>query len=175
MGINTHILLPVEARIEDVAQVMGILAGLKPERHQLSSAEHSWSCEVAGAKVMPSANQFGCGNITIQAPTGKLIDGENSHSCFVIACVGTGMYKDHNTRHGHWISTAVSPFWEAIAWGLVRFFGGEVDRNDCDDIDVDFAMPMQPDITACDGEAWAEFQMRKMNVKPLKLTKQRAA
>lgn len=170
MGINTCILLPVQARIEDVAQVMGILAGLKPEREELSCPD-SWCVRVPGASIHASSSQFGCGDIILN---GKMADGTWSHSCFVIAVSSSGQQAGYYTKAGLWISTAVSPFWEAIAEGLVRFFGGEYDRNDCDDVDCDFAWPQQPDITACDGEAWNEFQMRKMDVKPIRLGKRRS-
>jgi len=149
MGINTHILLPAEARAEDVVQVMGILAGLKPKKH---IADRTWWVEVPGAKIVPSSGQFGCAHVTIKPEDGqKLIDGETNHSCFMILSAHSGQQAGYNTKHGLWISTSVTPFWEAVAYGLARFFGGEVDRNDCDETDVDFAWPKASDLMACDG------------------------
>jgi hypothetical protein len=175
MSINTHILLPVQARIEDVVQVMGILSGL-PARLEPLYGNHGTHVVVEGAMLAPSAGQFGCGNICLKAQSDSaLIDGYQDHSCFVVAVAHNGAMAGYNTKCGIWISTGVSPFWETVAVGLVRFFGGEVDFNDCDQSDCDFAWPLQPDITACDDEAWEAFQQRKMAVKPASLAKGEAS
>ncbi len=57
----------------------------------------------------------------------------------------------------------------------MKFFGGEVDFNDCDSTDIDFAWPTADSLMANNGEEWEEHQRRMFEVKPLKRKKGRAA
>jgi hypothetical protein len=62
-----------------------------------------------------------------------------------------------------------TPFWIAVGKRLVQFFGGEIDYQDCDEIDVDFARPSKslkindPQ----DDDEWDTFQRRLFRLKPL--------
>lgn len=57
-------------------------------------------------------------------------------------------------------------FWQAVGKRLVDFFGGSVDFNDCDDIDVDYSKePGSTDVNApTSGEHWENFQKRILEV-----------
>jgi hypothetical protein len=173
MSINTHISLPNEARWENVVEVMGILAGLAPVVLDLPNG--GTAIDVPGAQMVPCEKQFGCGHIELSAPDGeKLIDGKQNHSCFVILSATTGKVgKDYHRSTCLWLSTGFSDFWTAIGRGLVEFFGGELDLNDCDLIDCDFARPVAEDLLACDGEGWEALQARIAAVQPVKLVKKK--
>ena len=53
------------------------------------------------------------------------------------------------------MSPPSTAFWIAIGKGLVDFFGGKLDYNDCDEKDVDYRKPARKDIHAEDGDEWA--------------------
>lgn len=60
-------------------------------------------------------------------------------------------------------------FWVAIGKRLVQFFGGSIDYNDCDDVDVNFRRRNNPRHlnSPTDRDAWYKFQNRLLKLKPL--------
>jgi hypothetical protein len=60
-------------------------------------------------------------------------------------------------------------FWCAIGKGLVKFFGGKIDYNDCDSKKVDFSKKPFSDRINCpsDGKPWQAFQEKLWNLLPL--------
>lgn len=157
MSIDTRIWLPESVQIRDVGNVMGILAGLPFEKRSFGDGKDCWYVDVAGVsrrgiEVMPE-----CAEIYLR---GSMVDGETNHFA---------MYYFESVRVGYRLLMPRStPFWKAIGRGLVDFFGGEVDYNDCDDIDVDYSVPNQyPEGFPLNNGPWREFQEKMANIKPL--------
>lgn len=163
MSQNTHILLPSEARPEDVLRVLGLLCGKLGRLVPLTS--DSIHLEVDEVKLEALVNQFGCGRL--------IVDGVCSLFC--IASSQHGMRGDYAVKTGMWISCPCTDFYQKLGVELVRFFGGEVDFNDCDSVDIDFAWAMADDLMAVNGKAWEDFQKRMFSVQPLPKASRRSA
>ena len=156
MSVNTYILLPNEARPEDVLLVLGILCGKKATMQPLGeSSEH---VVVEGVSLQAAPNQFGCGRMVV----------DGICSLFCIANSQNGQRGDYAVKTGFWIPCPCNDYYQRLGVELVRFFGGEVDFNDCDSTDVDFAWSTAPDLMAVNGQAWNDLQKRIFAVKPIK-------
>ena len=160
MGVDTYIYLPKDVRVHEVAEVMGILAGLKPK---WAGANGSIWAEVKGASVKGIEIIPGAANIYLEADKGKkFIDGEREHFCMYHYEVG-GHYSNYVL-----LSPRSTALWIAIGIGLCKFFGGGIDYNDCDAGGINRRFPRKrknnsPD----DGKAWDLFQKEIMSIKPL--------
>ena len=62
-----------------------------------------------------------------------------------------------------------TPWWLAAGKALVDFFGGELDYNDCDSSDSDYAVPAKGDSMnrPSDGKPWHRLQDRILALQPL--------
>jgi hypothetical protein len=151
MGVDTEIRLPPNVRLRDVAVVMGILAGLPKQWY-------NGYIIVDGAKPRP-----GCSPETPEIELkGKMVDGKEDHSVLFF-------YEgDHN---GKWrsMSPPSTPFWQAVGRGLVKFFGGELDLNDCDSKDCDYKVKPRKNISPCNNPEWNEFWKDVDKLKPVRL------
>ena len=60
-------------------------------------------------------------------------------------------------------------FWLAVMHRVVDFFGGTIDYQDCDDIEVDYTVPAKSlqENSPSDGEEWYVFQNRILEIKPI--------
>lgn len=165
MGVNCWTYLPAAVRIDDVAKVAAALIGHK-SRHESIGGSDGIFAHVDGWKTT-TANETmpHCAYIvldaTIKTPAAEALrdsDGDAYHL----------LYHFESGRNGE---KAIGPKCTAVkialCVGLVSFFGGTVDFNDCDDVDVDFRRKPKPDIHASDGEEWDRFQKRILAVKPL--------
>ena len=153
MGMNCKITLPAACRLRDVADVIGALAGLPVQRQYFETCP-GWITRVEGVECSSYAQLGleGCAKIQYQNPMDGL-----DHQI---------MYHFEWGKDGsRGLMPSSTPFWIAIGRGLVDFFGGSVDYNDCDDSDVDYQKPEQPDIHAEDDEEWYSLQERKLAVK----------
>jgi hypothetical protein len=151
MGVDTKIMLPGRVRLQDVARVLGALAGCKTELKVKPTYVY---CQVDDVKV------------------------DNSHTpeCANIRWTGGGELKPDGYVMFHYepcefdgrlLMPRSTPWWIAAGKRLVDFFGGKVDFNDCDDVDVDYERPSPGDIAPSDGEPWREFQRRMSEVKAI--------
>lgn len=156
MGVDCGITLPPAARLRDVADVIGALAGLPMRRRQLDD-RGAWAAHCEGIRYSgyePETGLAECAKIEFHSPTVK-------RDCYV-------MYHFEWDRYGNrGLLPRSTSFWIAIGLGLVDFFGGSVDYSDCDHSDIDYEQPARSDIHAEDGEEWDSFQSRKMEVKAL--------
>ena len=162
MGVDSLIYIRRDARVRDIADVIGILAGLKPYRRDFSQGD-GWACHVDGASADACKSLPQCCEINIQAPDGyKLIDGEQSH--YVLwHWEPSRMMGDY-----HLIMPRSTPFWIAIGRGLCKFFGGKIDYNDCDPDGINARFKgMRKDNSPEDGKPWTDFQQAKLDLKPL--------
>lgn len=151
MGVNCEIWLPPTARIGDVADVIGILAGAVPKKKEFSSGG-GWYAYVPGVKAEPS-NLASCSHIAFQngdETWGVLWHWEPTG--------GTGERL---------LMPSATAFWRAMGSRLIQFFGGRMTYHDCDDHGMDEQYTVDYDTCPTDGEPWREFQQRKMDIKPL--------
>ncbi len=154
MGVDCKITLPAAARLRDVADVLGALAGLPMVKWNFSNTE-GYSAHCEGVKYsrydLPGLEE--CCKIEFDAPlTGPVQQ----------------MYHfEFGADGARGITPRARSVWIAIGRGLVDFFGGSVDYNDCDDEEMDYSQPQRDDIHAEDGEEWYALQDRKLAVKPI--------
>ena len=160
MGVNTKILINSKARLKDVANVMGILAGLEATKIPFQDND-GYYIRVNGVKTESCEHMPECCMINLIAPEGKtLIDGEKSH--FV-------MWHWETFSDFHLMMPRSSGFWIAMGKALIEIFGGQIDFNDCDDIDVDMKSKGKFDSEDYleTNEAFYKMQEFKLNLKSL--------
>lgn len=165
MGVDTRICLPHTARLDDVVKVLGILAGRR--KSWVNSSGARW-VEVEGAKAHSYDNGTlltSCAEVVINGP---LPDGAPGLRCMFHFDFGIGQQTDYGNEYkGRGLMPRSTPQWVAAGRRLVEFFGGWMDYRDDDDVDVDHVQPIRSDLTACNGDAWDEFQQRIWAVEPL--------
>lgn len=155
MGVNSHIYLEKDVRVRDVADVMGILAGLKPCKTTFTTGD-GWYTQVKGVKVETTTFPEMC---TILLD-GNMVDGEVFHYVNYFFESLFGNYR--------LLYPKATPFWIAIGVGLCKFFGGKIDYADCDEgnINARWKKPRKSNCPEKD-KAWYVFQEEKFNVKPI--------
>ena len=157
MGVCCKIHLPAAARIIDVADVLAALCGAETIKMPLNDREGSWAAHAEARPIFSPYPGFPhwC-NIT------WIVQTNSKPYTFSI------MYHfEFGPSGSRGIMPQSTPFWLAVACGLVDFFGGHVDYKDCDDNDCDYSRDPQADIHAEDGEPWHNLQRRKLAVKPV--------
>jgi len=150
MGNSCVIKLPQNVRLDNVTDVLGRLAGLPVEKMDLERTK-LWSALVRGI----STKTFD------DAPT-------------MVSIMFAGKYCTYHFEGDNCITILAdaSPFWMAAAHRLADFFGGSIDHNDCDDIDVDYWIPAKSsDLNRpSDGAPWQLLQQRIYDILPLSRT-----
>ena len=166
MGINTNIYLPHDVRVRDVAEVIGILAGLEVTKSPLhNGCEEPWGIRVSGATIKGNENVPQICDIVLK---GELIDGEKEHFAYYHFEVSGFQPPNEKRKYSRMVSQRMSPFWIAVGIKLAMFFGGAVDFNDSDDNDFDmvFGKPRKWNDEE-DGEPWQNFQREMFELKPV--------
>lgn len=163
MGANCKITIPAHVRIHDFAIVFGGLSGCEITVGEFTNGERLCrSAEITGIRYRIYDDMPTC-------PTIKLPNDRHALYHFEF---------DDDGNHG--ITPRSTPFAIALGLALVDFFGGSVDFNDCDDVDVDYQRDPVPTYREQDGDSWQTFQDRMIAVKPIttadwsKYTKQAA-
>lgn len=161
MGIDTHIRLPGNVRVHDVAKIIAILCGCPAALKPLTGTNSKY-VDVDGIKVTPSTMPEAC-YICVDAKhfspaASKVRDGESVRILF--------QFESKGMRY---IGGGCGTFWQTIGRGLINFFGGVIDDNDSDESEVDYERPARSDVENCpeDGKAWDDFQTRMIKVKPI--------
>lgn len=173
MGVDTRIYLPNDVNVSDVANVIGILAGLKPHKSFLDHRGKSWATHVKGVEVKPSPVPE-LAQIIIRAPKGEsLIDGEASYY------VGYHFEASRSFagKYGRLLMPRSTPFWIAVGLKLAKFFGGKVVYRDCDApckaygtwANRFFPKPRRNNSPE-DSKVWQDFQKAIFRIKPLTKT-----
>ena len=153
MGCSTEIRISKDARVDDVAKVIGILSGLSVKWDGTADKKARW-IKVLGASVEGIVNIPSCANIDIDAPAGEeLVDGYCRH-CAMFHFQPSSTPLTHNLMIPP--STA---FWIAVGLKLCKFFGGAVKYNDCESLKFEryFKRPRK-DNAPSDGKPWNDFQ-----------------
>ena len=160
MGVDCKITLPANVRLKDVADVIGVAAGFKPEKSPLGSRHpDSWAVHVPGVRVS-SFNHAGLESCAKIELVGETVDGVKYHYA---------MYHFEYDDGKRLLNPRSTAFWLGIGHRLVDFFGGSLDYQDCDDSDKDYHVlgkhnrSNQP----TDGKDWQDLQERMFAVKPL--------
>lgn len=157
MGVDVRVTLAPGARLSDVADVAGIAAGLPWHSVHLPSG-NGWYVRVDGASVKGYVEIPTMAEINLAGP---MVDGQVAHSASyhfewdqgeVPGCTG--------------LMSRANPLWIAVGRRLVDFFGGAIDYQDCDGVDVDYAAPVAHR-AAEDGEAWQLHQIAMASVLPI--------
>jgi len=118
MGANAIIYLPHNARVTDVANVIGLLSGLPLTRR----SDNGWTYVTVPGVDVNATTILGLAEIIIK---GNLIDGQTMHHVFF-------HYED--TTHAEYskiLMPSSTPYWLAVGKGLIEFFGGKLVFNDC--------------------------------------------
>lgn len=166
MGVNVEVYLPSDVRVQDVADVMGILAGINPEKKTLREFDdHAWYVEVNGAEAKGNVNIPSMAEIILQ---GDLVDGEAYHT--------TSYHFECRKAGKRLVYPKSTPFWVAISKKLCKFFGGSVKYNDCDSGGVNASWPKpRKKNNPEDGKAWIDFEKAKFALKPVTVREIRAS
>jgi hypothetical protein len=153
MGVDARITFMPDVRVKDAAMVMGVLAGLTPERYSLGRDDAVF-VKVPGVTVKPTMIP----EMAEISLAGRMVDGEADHTAYwhFESADGTSLCAPRST-----------PFWIAVAHGLVDFFGGSIDYQDCDGGGADIRRDSPFFNHPTDGAAWDEFQLRILNLAPL--------
>tara|TARA_Y100000310_G_scaffold343303_1_gene450278 strand:- start:449 stop:1126 length:678 start_codon:yes stop_codon:yes gene_type:complete len=157
MGVNVHTKLPADVRLEDAADVIGILAGLPI----INDASY---LRVDGVKVQGAANGTAMPQIAEMYFRGAMVDGEIDHF---------GLWHFEGPGGTRSFNPASTPFWIAICRRLVDFFGGELVYYDISDSLCDYRkIPrFSNDVEDHYGgdDLFFRMQERKRNLKPITL------
>lgn len=152
MSTNTRIILPTDVRIDDVATVIGKLAGLPAVK---KDSDKSFFTSINGVKIIPSS-MAEMAEIVLE---GNMIDKQKKHFVYYF------FEGEHGKRE---ICPKSTAFWVAIGKRLVEFFGGKIDYNDCDNIDWDYESQIPREHNdPNDGKEWNDFQEEIYNLKPI--------
>jgi hypothetical protein len=156
MGVNSNVYLDAGVQVRDVADVIGILAGLKPYKRHFSGSV-GWSTEVDGVKLRSCDTSPEMCEIIL---TGDLVDGEKGHYVNYFFEIDEGKYR--------YLYPKATPFWIAISKELCKFFGGKIDYCDCDEggINARWKKPRKKNAPQ-DGKPWYNFQQEKLDLKPI--------
>lgn len=168
MAQSCTVKLPKDVRLGDVLDVIGILTGSKAEWEMLGGRWVEVD-GIAGWPICKTENISDDYNVYGQEGCG--------FGHYVVHVRKNTFDKDHHVAFWNYetsgdyyllMSGECSLFWNAINTELARFFGGEVDYNDCDDIEVDvrFDKPRVKNNPG-DGQEWDDFQNDKYNVQPI--------
>lgn len=173
MGVDVRIVLPCDTRVRDVATAIAILAGLEATwhvHHEDNGNETGW---VSIDKDLLSLNPTNIPEMASIVLNGKhkpveLVDGETSHS---VNFHFEGGDNPLGIEGGRTMLPPKTPFWQAVGVKLVRFFGGAIDLDDSDGVDINMSCP-RPRRTNSpeDGHEWDKFQQELFALKPLSKT-----
>ena len=168
MGINSNCYIPNDVRADDLVQAIAYLCGAERIRKSLtdgSFAAHVKRQEVSTEPNKPaslvkieSTHRMQYFEIVIEPTTC-----DNQRHLGSLFLFPSSEHKNRMTLNG-----GVSKFWKEIGRALVDFFGGEVDDNDCDSVQVDYKKK-KPRKSNCpdDGQDWGEFQNAMLNMPKL--------
>ena len=174
MGINSKAYLPNDINADDIVQAIAYLCGAERTKEELrGDGYRSWYAGFNRKEVTTEPNLK---NIKLEHGIRVFVEPTHSMQFFTIYIAPTNC--DNTWHHGSLflypqsdhpnrilLYAGVSEFWHKIDRALVDFFGGEVDDNDCDEVDVDYQKrkPRKNNYPN-DGKPWQKFQEDMMNL-----------
>lgn len=162
MGASTNIRIPKDARIGDVANVIGILSGLPLKWggwHQ-----DGW-VKVPGASTEGIVNIAACASIIIKASEERpLVDESMAHSVMFFFQPSSNECPSTCNL----MAPPSTPYWIAVGLKLCKFFGGSVKYNDCESLKAERHFKrVRSNNAPTSGAAWHNFQEEISRIKPL--------
>ena len=168
MGINSKCYLPNDVRADDIVQAIAYLCGAERIKQYLrNDSDGSWAAWMNRSEVTVEPNLH-----MLKKERGSKVFVEPTHDMqfFTIYIAPTDcdnighhgslfLYPDHKHPNRVLVYAGVSVFWNRIDRALVDMFGGEIDDNDCDSVDIDYRK-RKPRKSNCpsDGQPWQKFQ-----------------
>jgi len=159
MGVDTIVTLPAQVRVRDVAKVISILLGNEKNVEKIGSSNQF---EVAYPPVEIKDAYPGSALIEVSCANAPKIADVNGSGKRVISYHYE--WGDGSKRGVLLASTASSI---ALGVALVNFFGGSVNFNDCDDVDVDYKQPTRSDVRSKKDSAFINLKKRIIALQPL--------
>lgn len=151
MSVDCHVYLPAPARVDDVAEVLGLLFGCPMVAEQRKNFLYEY---VPGARVVVCPEIVTMVSIYVEPPN--------------TARARHWFYHFEGDALGrHLLSQRARPSSIAAGVALVDFFGGVVDMNDCDDEHNDYSAPAREDIHAVSDPEYHNLRHRMREVQPL--------
>jgi len=152
MPLSCEIFLPFDVCFYDVAETLGRMAGLKPQKP--NDPPRKWGI---------TAEERGCPGAVWITLRGDLVDGETEHSVMYL-------FQSHlpDPNHGRILAPPSTAFWIAAGVRLIRFFGGALDyrEDDAPGFDLEFVRPRARNNPPDDPEH-AELMRAIAQVSPL--------
>jgi len=167
MGCDCNIYLQGDALSHDIMSVLGILLGFEKTQE---SFNHSSKFDYVAVKDVAYGYSDG-NNHKIFAKAGL-----STPQHFTIEILENFLDKEWHMLNCHFesdyllLSGGSSNFWQTIGTELVKFFGGYIDYNDCDSVDMDFSAPCPRTVGNRheDNPAFHSFQEELWALKPIK-------
>jgi hypothetical protein len=161
MGVDTHLYLPSDVRVKDVALVAAALLGVSIHKHEF--VDGSFFAEAPDHRVKVNAASFEAGfaDIIVRPKPGESLAWLKLGECW------SAFYAFEGGRGRRYLSARSYAINIAVFKGLARFFGGTVDFNDCDDRAVNYRAEKKGRNDPEEGAAEVNFQRRLLAVQPL--------
>lgn len=157
MGVSCRVTLPPNVRLGFVVKVIGAVAGC-PVRSESLDKTGGVYARVDGVRAQVTSIPE-MASIVIERQT---VDGETSH------------YVNYHFEgdDGGGTKTMIPPstaFWVAVMRRVVKFFGGKLDYNDCDEKRTNYSVPFKSNRENCpsDGEPWNDLNRRILAIEPI--------
>lgn len=165
MGVDTSISLSPQATLREVADVIGILLGNKKTwtGFNKNADPESGYVKVDEVKVAGAPNLPECADIDIYcpnaAPSAKTNGNDHRHFLYHFEFGDSG-------RRGLLPRAAAANI--AIGVALIKFFGGKIDYQDCDEVEINESYPAPNDIKhRSNDRCFDSIQRRMMALEPL--------
>lgn len=161
MGVNVSVKFPSGVRMSDVATVAAILLGSEKEWDK----NGRWINPVPGVqRESTSVPEMAYIKLPVKAYNNPVADEirKSDGDLYFLS------YHYESGKHGE---TSIIPKCTAakiaLCVGLVKFFGGTVDFNDCDSVNINMRKTPRKPIAPSDGKPWVNFQKAMDTIKPL--------
>jgi hypothetical protein len=167
MSTNVSCELPPKARLEDVAKVLAALIGHRTYNVPIPDSSATFARVDGYHFALGASPTPGSGYIVLDCdldtPAARLLKADEGVEYWL-------SYSWNSSENGGlalYPSCSTSKI--ALCAGLVDFFGGKIDFNDCDSEDVNMELDPQEDIRASNDPLWSQFNNRILAIKPLTL------
>jgi hypothetical protein len=161
MGVDIRVTLPPGATLRAAAEVIGIAAGLPWRKRPLGSSHPGfWGIAVDDLVVRGIEEIPECARIRWTAPAGWKAPGG-------VPAEGHVLWHHELENGGCGICPQSTAFWICVGRRLVDAFGGTLDYNDCDAVDVDYRRDPPACLGATDGKPWQALQARIAATPPI--------
>lgn len=164
MGCDCNIYLPLNVRPKDIVNVIGILCG-KEKKWEYSAFKTAKWIKVEGIKWVGNEAIPEMTSLIVASPLSEVVtpyrESINAYHFWMCEEDRRGKFQQ--------ISVRSCNFWNVVGIKLVNFFGGEIDFNDCDEVEVNYSRRAKPnDVNGYESEEdFNKFQNRLFKLQPL--------